>query len=319
MAQLTLKERLKAWWEGYDVAALAKARAEMAEEEAESNATSHGAVGLGTGLDEGGPVDDESGKNWPSKRIEIVEQIWGRGFVTPGGQDHIPKLVKPFGLNPAMTVLDLGAGLGGAMRSMVKEFGVWTVGYESDPELVKGANDRSKIVDMDRQAEIKTWDPENPHFDKRYDCLFSKEAMFTVYNKQDLFEKLEPQIKPKGQLLFTDYVIEDPNNDNQVYRAWLQGEPFPTNIWSVNDYLQAMHNLNLDVRTNEDITETHRSLILSALSEFVEDLRRQRTDKDTLNMIVNEIELWARRVMALEHGGLRVYRFYAIKPGDVEM
>lgn len=319
MAQLTLKERLKAWWEGYDVAALARARAEEAEDAEATQGSTHKPVGMGTGLDEDLPKEDESHKNWPSKRIEIVEQMWGRGFVTPGGTEHIPKLVKPFGLNPAMTVLDLGCGLGGAMRSMVKEFGVWTVGYEADPELVKGANDRSKIVDMDRQAEVKKWDPEDPNFDKRYDCLFSKEALFTVQKKEELFENLEPQIKPKGQLLFTDYVVEDPNNDNKVYRAWLEGEPHPTNIWSVNDYLQAMHNLNLDVRTNEDVTETHRSLILAALSEFVEDLRRHRTDKESLNLIVNEIELWARRVMALEHGGLRVYRFYAIKPGDVEM
>ena len=48
---------------------------------------------------------------WSATRIGVVEKIWGDGFTSPGGDDYIPELVKPLGLNPAMSVLDLAAGL----------------------------------------------------------------------------------------------------------------------------------------------------------------------------------------------------------------
>src|SRR5215469_13451931 len=56
-------------------------------------------------------------------RLTIAQWLWGDGFVMPGDADFVLELVKPFGLTPAMSMLDLSAGLGGPARAIAQAFG----------------------------------------------------------------------------------------------------------------------------------------------------------------------------------------------------
>jgi len=110
----SFSERFMAWWEGYDLKRPAR-RATGDEGAAGGEAT----PAAGPGLDrQGRPL-------WSATRLDVAEKLWGEGFVSPGSEDYLPTLVKPLGLNPAMSVLDLGAGLGGTTRLMAKQFGAW--------------------------------------------------------------------------------------------------------------------------------------------------------------------------------------------------
>src|SRR3954447_19600443 len=100
------KKKLLAWWEGYD---LPEEKKESQPQPAVEAAAPAGAKPALTG------VNSRFGKPlWSASRIQVVEKLWGDVFTSPGGDDYIPELVKPLGLNPAMSVLDLAAGLGGA-------------------------------------------------------------------------------------------------------------------------------------------------------------------------------------------------------------
>src|SRR5476651_2050232 len=52
----------------------------------------------------------------PLDRMTVAQWLWGDGFVMPGNAEFILDTVKPVGLNPAMSMLDISAGLGGAAR-----------------------------------------------------------------------------------------------------------------------------------------------------------------------------------------------------------
>jgi cyclopropane fatty-acyl-phospholipid synthase-like methyltransferase len=307
--ELTLKDRLVAWWEGYDLSAL-KRRKRSGDAEG----------GDGTAAAGGKPGARSDGTNrwgkplWTANRIEVVEKLWGPGFTTPGGSDHVPYLVLPLGLNPAMSVLDLGAGLGGTTRTMAGKFGCWVAGLEGNPLLAREGMERSVRAGLNKHAPIEQYDPENFTYGRRVDAIVFKEGMYTVHDKDQLFDGIEVNLKSRGQILMTDYVVTDKSAIAGLER-WAAKEPVEPLLWTVAEMANGFAQRNLDLRISEDITETHRNLILVALQGLREHLEKHSLDIATKANVMEEVELWAQRVAAFERG-LKVFRFYAMKPPD---
>lgn len=304
----TLKDRFLAWWEGHDVQ---RRRREAAEEAAAAGA---GAGSLQAG--DGKHMNRKGKPLWTATRIEVVEKIWGPGFSSPGGDEFIPTIVKPLGLNPAMSVLDIGAGLGGATRAMAKQYGTWVTGLEGNPVLAEAGMFRSQKSGLARQSPVMSTDLENFTWNKRVDAIFSKETFYMIRNKDRLIDSIEAILKPRGQLLFTDYVIDPGHARGRDFDGWIHAEPVEPAPWTVEQYAGALAQRNLDIRITEDNTDTHRALILTAIQELVKHLETVSMDHDTKLAVVEEVEMWARRVAALS-SGLRYYRFYALKPAEL--
>lgn len=304
---LSLKTKFKAWWEGYDLSGLKGHEAKGDEH--------------GGGSDAAGDGPPKPGMNrfgkplWSASRLEVSEKIWGAGFVIPGGVELISTLVKPLGLNPAMTVLELGCGLGGATRCMAAQFGCWVTGLDSSPFLVEQGMERSAKAGQSKQAPVQLFDPENLKYGKRVDAVFAKEAFFTIRDKTTLFDRIEALLKPRGQMMITDYVIDPEARNSKAILSWADREPLEPHLWTLQGALDAFAQCNLDLRVHEDITEPHRNHIVGSIKALMEHLEKHHMDKDTKVNVIDEVEAWAQRVTAL-HSGLKCYRFYGIKPAE---
>lgn len=305
------KRRLAAWWEGY----------ELPPPAAQANAPSTSLPAPPPPPKPPGPASQAGNVSrfgrplWTATRIEVAEKIWGSGFATPGGEDFIPYLVKPLGLNPAMSVLDLSAGLGGATRQMASTFGCWVTGLEASPVLAEAAMERSVKAGLAKQAPVAHYDPETFRHPKRFDCIFAKEAFVFIKNREALTDAIELSLKPKGQLLFTDYVYEKQAAPGPATRSWLDNEPIEPHVLTISQVVTSLQQRNLDIRITEDITDTHKNLIIQAVQTLTGFLEKHTLAPGTKVAVIDEVELWARRVAALQEG-LRCYRFFALKPAD---
>ncbi len=298
---LPLKTKLLAWWEGYDLSGLRRKRAKHGEEGAEAPDESHSSAGLNR---HGKPL-------WSATRIEVAEKIWGTGYVLPGGIELISTLIKPLGLNPSMTVLELGCGLGGAARCMAAT-GCYVTGLEASPFLAEQGMLRSTKAGMNKHAPVEVYDLENFKYSKKVDAVFAKDVFFTIKDKTTLFDRVEEILKPRGQFLFTDYVIEAGKQTAKPIITWCDREPLEPQLWTLQGALDACAQCNLDLRVHEDITIPHRTQILAAIKALTEHLEKHNLDKETKINVIDEVETWANRVTAL-NSGLKCYRFYALK------
>lgn len=319
-----LKKRFFAWWEGYDLPQEAETeggaagRGGAAESGGESGRSGAGNGGKAAAGKSGLPAAafDRHGKPlWSATRLQVAEKIWGEGFLSPGGAELITQLATPLGLNSAMTVLELGAGLGGASRCIVEAFGPWVTGLEASPLLVKEGMARSVKAGMGKQAPVLSWDPEDFRFPKRVDAILAKESLFAVRDKQGLLDRIEAILKPKGQLLFTDYIVEASAKDAAAVKKWAAREPQEPFLWCLRDMENGLAQCNFDLRVKEDITDAHRALILHSIQTLTAYLEKFQLDHETKVNVLDEVELWANRIAALS-AGLRCYRFYAIKPAQ---
>jgi ubiquinone/menaquinone biosynthesis C-methylase UbiE len=293
--KIPLWVRLKAWWEGYDLAIRPKQKAD---------------------LDAGDLPQSAVGYEAPeprSMRLEVMQQIWGKGMSGPGDEEYILRLVKPLGLNPAHTVIDVGAGLGGATRLIAEKFDIWITGLESDPEVAEEGMELSTMAGLAKRAPIHYFDVDRYEFrEHSTDCVVSKESLFTVEDKDRLLKEIIRMIRPRGQLLFTDYVLAD-NADKRAVYDWAEGEPTRPNPWTMRDYEAMLTDARLDIRIKEDITEEVYGIITGSWARFLSGLQGKSVDNETSQAITSAVELWTRRTRAIDAGALRICRFHALK------
>jgi cyclopropane fatty-acyl-phospholipid synthase-like methyltransferase len=304
--KVPLLSRLHAWWEGYDVVLEAE-DPEPEETEPEPAPEPEREPDTYAVLDE---------TNWSPQRAEAAEMVWGSGFVGPSGAKEILEMVKPMGLDPSKSILDLSAGLGESSRLVAQTFGTWVTGMEASPTLASQANEKSVMAGLSKKAPVKQYDPETLDLDgDSFDCIFAREAFFTVKAKAQLIETLVKALKTHGELAFTDLLLRAPELKSETLQRWRKGEPVMPYPWSVDEVVEALHGHHLDVRVNEDITETYRARVVKALEDLIASTRRRKGVKAQLGeTLIAEAEMWARRVEAFDSGDLRVYRFLARKP-----
>lgn len=313
---LTIKTKLRAWWEGYDLSVLKlmlqEAEAEEAEEAAQAILNAQGTQDAAPVTADNEPLDRFGRPLWTANRVRVAEKLWGGDFLSPGGVDHITTLVKPFGITSSMSILDLSAGLGGAARAIAEEYKAWVTGMESSAYLAQLAMERSGQKGLAKQAPIEHYTPNALQLPRRYDGIFAKEAFFTVDDKEKLLDTIAKAIKPGGQFLFTDYCLpEDASTLPDSLAGWATTEKNEPHLWTPASLKTTLKKRKLDVRTVEDMTETHKTLTLQAMAHFVEHLDAHALDRATKLAVLDEIELWARRISAMDNG-LRVYRFYCM-------
>lgn len=306
--------KLKVWWEGYDSDEIAARIAERAGNAGTDDLDDTPAERKATEtLDASLPVDP-----WNEETIEIAQYVWGDGFCGPGGPEYIVGLSKLLALSPEMSMVQLGAGLGGPARTLAERFGVWVTGYEASEQLVAAGNKLSKIAGMEKKAAITYYNPEeHDDFERQFDRILSKEALFTIKNKSGMIHAVEEKLKPSGLFLITDYVVaNDSVYSKDTYKQWRVGEPCDPCPSTVDGLKNILKEVKLQVRVSEDITDEYISLINHAWAgadKVAAKLVKQENGPALIQTLMREAEFWARRKKMLESGDLRLWRIVANK------
>ncbi len=306
--KVPLRLRLRAWWEGEEVQLPQLAIP----------------TGSGASKTEARPPDLTIPPllPWETEAIRIQEQVWGAGYYKPGGEEHVLGLAKPFGLNPSLTVMEFGAGLGGGTRALVNEFGVWVSGLEPTADLAKAGKELSIKAGLEKKADIVRCSPEG--FEPKQesvDCILSSESLYIVEDKPKILKSFEWALKPRGQISITDFVRNDALDINDQRLQGLGLAPTDKTFFASGaEYVKWFRELNFDLRVNEDITARYRKMIMDGWLEFTQAGGEKAAHAKALpEEVVKEVQLWTRRVAAMDAGDLKVMRYYAIKLGGTKL
>jgi ubiquinone/menaquinone biosynthesis C-methylase UbiE len=297
-AKPPLKERLLAWWEGYELVPRA-GRGKPAAEPARGPS---------------GPiVMPEAVSGWPAHRIAAAQLMFGEDFTWPGESEALDQLFKPLGLNEKMSVLELGAGLGGGARLMAKKYGAWVSALERDAGLATAGNALSTKHGLARKAPVTFADYLNlPVREKTIDAIVARQALSTVEDKDALIGKLVSLFKPAGQLLIADMTLADPSAAaDPAFEAWRASEPTPVELWDAGRMRSAIEKRGLEVRVTEDMTPSFRAQVLGGFAASAGLLADKDVDPTLKGWILWETELWARRVAMMDKGLIACHRIYA--------
>ena len=257
------------------------------------------------------PVNDDS--EWSESRRLAVQEVWGEGFISPGGAEYLLELVKPLGLDPAMSVLDLGAEMGGGARAIANEFGVYVTGMDPRPELAETGMAHSVRLGLAKKAGIAAYDSQTLTLkDVSFNRILVREVLYSIKKKERLLDKMARALKSDGQILFTDYLIKG-NMPSAAVKKWSSREPGPVHLATLHGTRTWFEANEFEIPVCENETADYRQLVLNGWNNFSRRISQEELKKESIAPIIREAELWTRRMAAFDSGGLDYYRIVAFK------
>ena len=140
------------------------------------------------------------------EEIRKYEAIYGRNFISPGGEATARALLGLAALEPSMNVLDVGCGLGGAAFVMAQAFDVQVHGIDLSCNMLAIAQARLEQAGLAHAVSFEHADILRYVPAIEYDLVHSRDVFLHIHDKAGLFAAIMGCLRPGGQLLFSDYL-----------------------------------------------------------------------------------------------------------------
>jgi hypothetical protein len=253
---------------------------------------------------------------WPPERIEVAGQLWGEGFVFPGGEEETLRLAAPLGLSAASSLLLLGCGPGGTACSIATRLGVWVSGFEADEHLAAAGAMLCTRAGLGKRAQVETWDPAHPRFAHRYYHHGMLLDAMRASSPEAVLGALVLSLRSGGQVTMAQTVVEAPLDlgDPAVTR-WAELEHRSPDLPTQATISRILGRLGFDVRVMEDISERHATQVLRGWHTAVRAIRADKPAPARAALLVREAELWLLRIRLIRSGQVRLVRWHAIGRG----
>jgi hypothetical protein len=231
----------------------------------------------------------------------------------PGGGAEVLRLAIPIGLSEASSLLLLGAGSGGPPRTLASELGVWVSAYESDAALAALAAHRIQrgTAAVAKHATVDAWDPAAPQFTPHaFHHAMALDALRE--SPTAVLAGLHDAIKPGGQLVLLELVANGPLDPaDPAIAEWCRAEDRAPDLPTEAAIAAELQRLRFDIRVTEDQSTRHVSLVLQGWQQLVQSLDGAHPSHLYAEALVNEAELWARRISLMHAGKIRLVRWHA--------
>jgi len=157
------------------------------------------------------------------KGILRYEAIFGRTYVSVGGEETTKDFTKDLCLTPGMKVLDIGCGTGGSAFYMARRYGADVHGVDLASNMIAIAQDYRAEMEAEVKHRVQFYieDATNMSYPKDfYDVVYSRDTILHIDNKEELFKKFLYTLKPGGQLMISDYCHGDQEHSDQ-FKAYV--------------------------------------------------------------------------------------------------
>lgn len=123
----------------------------------------------------------------------------------PGGRASTEALAALADPIPGSSVLDLGAGLGGAARWLATHFDCRVTCLDLTPEYCEAAEALTKFTGLKSMVEIRQGDALNTPFDDgSFDLVWAQNVFMNIKDKTALFREVHRVLKPGGKIAFME-------------------------------------------------------------------------------------------------------------------
>lgn len=247
--------------------------------------------------------------------IAFLSDIWGEGFMSPGGAQEASLVVKGIALHGSR-VLGIGYGSGAIAVILVEELGAeHVIGIDVEEPACLAASQRIKKLDLQNKIEIRLVSPGPFDFrDNSFDCVYSKDSIVHIPDKESLSAEVFRILKPGGWFAASDWLIshdEAPSVDMQTY---LKAEDLEFGMASPKRYKNALEkegfiNIIFTNRNHWHAEEVKKELL------FLTGKEKKRLQAQYGHDFVNDqIDIWKKMTIPVESGELCPHIFRGQKP-----
>jgi cyclopropane fatty-acyl-phospholipid synthase-like methyltransferase len=221
-------------------------------------------------------------------------------------------LLHPVGLAPAMTLLDVAAGLGGPARAVAAALGIAVTGLERDYELAEAGMAMALAAGLARRAPVRVFDPESFDLPERqFDAVLGREATYAVRDKERFLRVVMQALKPQGALVLTEFVLDRDAGDPRQLAAWAPLADHPPELWTLARYEDCLKSQGFELRLARNISAAYRAMILAGWTRLARRAELPTLARAHFLTIIDEAERAMRTLSALDSGILKMFHIVA--------
>jgi SAM-dependent methyltransferase len=244
---------------------------------------------------------NESGDEYDDELVDLLELVWGEGFLAPGGAESVRRCVAEVDLNGA-EMLDIGCGVGGA-DLVLAGMGAHVTGIDVEAGLIRRARQRAERAGIEVAYQQVEPGP-LPFDDGSFDHVFTHAAIIHVEDKASMFAEIHRVLRPGGWLLGYDWLRGSAPFSADMHR-WFELEGLTYAMDHLDNCLAMLASVGFEQVAGTDVASEYR---LAAHEEYQ---RMLGPDHARMTALLGPerrdhfIEDWRMLTVVLDNGELR--------------
>ena len=256
-----------------------------------------------------------SNEHYPLDSILFLEEMWGDGFLSPGGPEEVERLLSGVDLE-GRTVVDIGSGAGGVPILLADRYGAARViGLDVEATVVAHAQAKAERAGLADRIEIRRVEPgPMPLADGSVDILFSKDSIVHIPDKEALAADAFRVLKPGGWFVASDWLISHDGEPSPEMADYIAKEDLDFGMASPARYRRA-----LEAAGFVDVSLTNRNPWYRTVAR--EELARlEGAGRDAFLKVLDEaaldeqVGIWRAMIVVLDSGEHCPHHFRGRKP-----
>ena len=183
---------------------------------------------------------------YTNKGLRRYEKIFGKYYVSTGGEETTAKFCAEMNLQPGQKILDIGCGIGGSAFYMAQHYGVDVFGIDLSTNMIDLAKEywKTRHPAIKHRVRFHVEDATTMSYpDNFYDVVYSRDTILHIQDKLELFKLFEKTLKPGGQLVISDYCCGD-GTQSEDFKNYVKQRGY--NLLTVDDYGKTLKNAGFD-------------------------------------------------------------------------
>ena len=256
-------------------------------------------------------MEDLEGAGYELDYIPIMDLVWGKGFIAPGGEGNVDRIVEGVDLQ-GKRVLELGSGAGGGTLVLASKYGANVVGLELEAPLVELSRQHAQKAGMSDRIEFRCVEPGPlPVEDASFDAFYTSGVICHIEDRLSLFRDALRVLKPGGILLGYDWF---PTTLSDGINHWMKAAGLHLFPDTPQGYANRMREAGFENVSHSDASDWYRIRAAEELKELTGpqfDKAAEVTSVEMRDSIINE---WQALNLVLKSGELRSGYFRGYRP-----
>ena len=273
--------------------------------------------------DQQDPINEEfkaflDANQYSRKSILRYEKIFGKHYVSTGGEVTTAEFCAEMGLKPGMKILDVGSGIGGSAFYMSEKFEVEIDGVDLSTNMVDIAQEYLQVQspEVQKRLSFKVADATSMTYpENHYDIVYSRDTILHIEDKKSLFQHFFKCLKPGGRVVITDYCKGDlakqgKEDYHQDFKDYVADRGY--HLLTVAEYGQVLRDAGFpDVQAN-DRTSQFIDILHKELEAF-NKIREEVVEEYSAEDFDHIVQGWEEKVVRCNAGDQAWGYFVATK------
>lgn len=258
-------------------------------------------------------MDNSGGEGYEVGFLSMVELLWGKGFIAPGGEGNVDRIVEGIDLT-GKDVLEIGSGLGGGTMVLAGKYGARVLGLEIEAPLVERVTQYAREAGLADRIEFRHVQPGAfPVADGSMDVFYNSGVLVHFEDKRAALADAYRILKPGGMVLGYDW-LNGIDRVSEAMRHWLKVAGLIAFPDTLENYAAFLRDAGFEDVSTSDASDWYKQRAGEEYEQMTGPLYEKMAELANAEARDQLIEEWRALLVVLNNGELRSGYFRGGKP-----